>query len=436
MKSYNIIIAGAAGRDYFNFLQYFKDKPLYNVVCFTQAQIPGIEKRSFPKELSGYKHDIPFYLEEKIPELIKKFKIDYVYLCYSDLSHQEVMNKVSLILANGANFALLGTKDTYLVSKKPVISVTAVRTGSGKSRVSRRIATYLKNKGYNVIVVRHPMPYGDLRKEEIQKFYNYDDLFKANVTIEEREEYEQYVNNKIPIFAGVNYKKILDEAEKEADVILWDGGNNDWSFFKPNLNLVIVDPRRAGHELTYYPGQVNLRMADIILIHKMTGTTNENLKIVHENIKKVNKKSKVIEIDSVISVENSGQIKGKKVLLIGDGPTLTHGGMAYGIANAAAKEYHAREIVDAEKYALGSIKKVYKDFPHLKKILPAMGYSKKQIEELRNTILRAKCDLVIDGSPFDIKRLLKIDRKIINVDYDIEDKELKEVYNEINKILK
>jgi predicted GTPase len=226
------------------------------------------------------------------------------------------------VLANGANFALLGTKDTYLISKKPVISVTAVRTGSGKSRVSRRIATYLKNKGYNIIVVRHPMPYGDLRKEEIQKFYNYDDLFKANVTIEEREEYEQYVNNKIPIFAGVNYKKILDEAEKEADVILWDGGNNDFSFFKPDLNIVIVDPRRAGHELSYYPGQVNLRMADIILIHKMTGTTKENLKTVHKNIKEANKKAKVIEINPLVLVENPEEIKNKKVLLIGDGACL------------------------------------------------------------------------------------------------------------------
>ncbi|MEK6932851.1 MAG: GTPase [Nanoarchaeota archaeon] len=433
----NVIILGAAGRDYEDFLQYFKDNPEFNVVCFTQAQIPGIEKRSFPKQLAGklYKKDIPFYPEEKLPELIKKFKIDYVYLCYSDLSAQEVLNKASVVLANGANFALLGTKSTYLESKKPVISVTAVRTGCGKSRVSKRIALYLKNKNYKIVNIRHPMPYGDLRKQEVEKFYTEKDLVKYKATIEEREEYEQYVKNKVPIFAGVDYEKILREAEKEADVILWDGGNNDFSFVRPDLNIVIVDPRRAGHELSYYPGQVNLRMADIILIHKMSGTTKENLKLVHDNIKKANSKAKVIEINSVISVENPEEIRNKTALLIGDGPTLTHGGMAHGVADAIAEKYHLK-VIDAEKYAVGSIKQLYKKFTHLKKVLPAMGYSDLQIKELQETINKAKCDIVIDGSPANLKLFIKVNKPIYSSDYDIMDKELRYVYGEIDKILK
>ena len=433
----NVIIMGAAGRDYENFLVYFKDNPEFNVVCFTQAQIPGIEKRSFPKQLAGklYKKDIPFYPEEKLPELIKKFKIDYCYLCYSDLSAQEVLNKASVVLANGANFALLGTKSTYLESKKPVISVTAVRTGCGKSRVSKRIALYLKNKDYKIVNIRHPMPYGDLRKQEVEKFYTEGDLVKYKATIEEREEYEQYVKNDIPIFAGVDYEKILREAEKEADVILWDGGNNDFSFIKPDLNIVIVDPRRAGHELSYYPGQVNLRMADVILIHKMSGTTKENLKLVHENIKKANNKAKVIEINSVINVENPEKIKNKTALLIGDGPTLTHGGMAHGVADAIAEKYHLK-VIDAEKYAVGSIKQLYKKFTHLKKVLPAMGYSNLQIKELQETINKAKCDVVIDGSPANLKSFIKVNKPIYSSDYDIMDNELKYVYSEIDKIIK
>ena len=433
----NVILAGASGRDFHNFLTYFKDNPEFNVVCFTQAQIPGIEKRSFPKELAGknYKKDIPFFSEEKLPELIKKYKVDTVYLCYSDLSAQEVLDKASIVLSNGANFALLGTNATYLKSKKPVISVTAVRTGCGKSRVSRRIAMYLKNKGYKTVVIRHAMPYSNLLKERSQKFYTHEDFDKYNITIEEREEYEQYVKNNIPIFAGVDYKEILKEAEKEANVILFDGGNNDFSFIKPDLNIVLVDPRRTGHELTYYPGQVNLRMADIILIHKMKGTTKENLKVVHENIKKVNKKAGVFEINSVIMVENPEEIKNKTALLIGDGPTLTHGGMAYGVADKIAERYKLK-VIDAEKYAIGSIKQIYKKFPHLKKVLPAMGYSNKQIHELQETINRAECQIVVDGSPADLKRFIKINKPVYSADYDIFDKELKEVYKEVDKLLK
>jgi len=433
----NVIIIGAAGRDYFNFLIYFKDNPEFNVVCFTQAQIPGIEKRSFPKELAGklYRKNILFYPEEKLPELIKKYKVDYVYLSYSDLSAQEVLDKASIVLSSGANFALLGTNSTYLKSKKPVISVTAVRTGCGKSKISKRIAMYLKNNCYKVINLRHPMPYGNLLKEEVEKFYTEEDLNKYKATIEEREEYEQYINNKIPIFAGVDYEKILNEAEKEADVIIWDGGNNDLSFIKPDINIVLVDPRRAGHEISYYPGQVNLRMADIILIHKMSGTTQKNVEIVKDNIKLFNKKAKVIEITPVIVVENPEEIKGKTALLIGDGPTLTHGGMKYGVADYIAEKYKLK-IIDAEKYAVGSIKQLYKKFAHLKKVLPAMGYSKKQILELQETINKAKCDIVIDGSPSNLKNFIKTNKPIYTADYDILDKELKEVYNEVNKVLK
>lgn len=427
---------GAAGRDYHNFLTYFKNNPIFNVVAFTQTQIPGIEKRSFPKELAGklYKKDIPFFPESQLPKLIKKYNVDYVYLCYSDLSNQEVMDKASVVLANGANFALLGPRDTYIKSKKPAISVGAVRTGCGKSRVSRRIALYLKNKGRNVVVIRHAMPYGDLKKEKVQKFYSYEDLEKANVTIEEREEYEQYVRTNIPIFAGVDYKAILEEAEKEAGVILLDGGNNDFPFIKPDLHIVLTDPRRVGHELTYYPGQVNLRIADIVLIHKMMGTTKENLKQVHKNIKKVNKRAKVIEIKSVVTVEKPEEIKGKSALLLGDGPTLTHGGMAKGTAHVIADRYKLR-VVDAEKYAIGSIKELYKKFPHLKKILPAMGYGKKQIKDLEKTINRVKADIVIDGTPADIKRFIKVNKPFYYAGYDIQDDQLLEVYKRVNKII-
>ncbi|MBI2663352.1 GTPase [Candidatus Woesearchaeota archaeon] len=418
-----VIILGAAGRDYENFLTYFKNNPNYDVVAFTQAQIPGIEKRKFPKELAGrlYKKDIPFYPEEKLPELIKKLKVDEVVFSYSDVSHEYVMHLASISLANGADFVLLGPKSTMIKSKKPLISVCAVRTGSGKSQTSRKIGVILKNLGYKVVAIRHPMPYGNLIKQRIQRFANYGDLRKNNVTIEEREEYEPWINNDIVIYAGVDYKEILKEAEKEADVIIWDGGNNDLPFYYPDLHIVVLDPHRAGHELLYHPGEANFRMADVIIVNKIDTAKKEDIRMVLNNIKQINPKAKIIMAKSKVTADNPELIKNKNVLVVEDGPTLTHGGMTYGAGTVAAKKYRAKSIVDAERYAVNSIKGVYKRYRHLKKILPAMGYGNKQIKDLQDTINKVKCDVVIDGSPVNLKRLIKINKPIVNVSYELEE---------------
>lgn len=420
-KKINVIIMGAAGRDYHNFLVYFKDNPMYNVVAFTAAQIPGIANKIFPSSLAGksYPKGIKIYPEKELERLIKKYAGDIVCLSYSDLSHEDVMHKASIALANGANFLLLGPKDTLLKSKKPVVAITAVRTGCGKSQTARRIALYYKNAGKRVVVIRHPMPYGELAKQEVQRFATYDDLKRHNCTIEEREEYEPHLRNGMVVYAGVNYKKILNEAEKEADIIIWDGGNNDMPFIKPNLLITVVDPHRAGHELRYYPGEVNFRMAEVIIINKVDTAKKENIMIVKENIKKVNPKAIVLEAASPLKVTNSNLIKNKDVLVIEDGPTLTHGDMSYGSGTIAAEEYGCKSIIDAEKYAVGSIKGVYKKYKQLKRILPAMGYGKKQIKELQETINKAKCDIVIDGSPIDLKKLIKINKPIVNVSYEL-----------------
>ena len=431
MQEARVIIMGAAGRDFHVFLKYFKDSSLFRVVCFTQNQIPGIENRKFPKELAGrkYKQDIPFYPESKLKELIKKFKVDYVYLAYSDLSHQEVMEKASFVLSCGANFSLLGTRDTMIKSKKKLISITAVRTGCGKSQVSRKVADILKEKGRRVVAIRHPMPYGDLVKQKCQRFGSYDDLKKHKVTIEEREEYEPWIEKGIPIYAGVDYQEILNKAEKEAEVIIWDGGNNDFSFYHSDLNIVIVDPHRPGHELIYYPGFVNLLLADVIVINKIGTAPKKGIETVERNIKKYNSKAKVIKAKSLLKVDQSSLIKGKNVLIVEDGPTLTHGGMSYGAGSIAAEKFEAKSVVDAEKYAVGSIKNIYKRYKHLKKVLPAMGYSRRQILELEKTINKAKCDLVIDGTPVNLSKLIKIRKPIVTVDYYIEEvgKKLKDV---------
>lgn len=421
MKRLRVIIMGAAGRDYHNFLVFFKDNPLYKVVAFTASQIPGIANKIFPSKLAGksYPKGIKIYPERKLSQLIKKHRIDLVCLSYSDLSHEEVMHKASIALANRANFMLLGPEETSLKSKKAVVAVTAVRTGCGKSQTARKITLYYKKAGRKVVVVRHPMPYGDLTKQEAQRFATYDDLIKHNCTIEEREEYEPHLRNGIVVYAGINYKKILGEAEKEADIIIWDGGNNDTPFIKPNLLITVVDPHRAGHELSYYPGEINFRMADVIIINKVHTAKKENIQIIKENIKKANPKAVVIEAASPIKVTNPDLIKNKDVLVIEDGPTLTHGGMSYGSGTIAAKEHKCRSIVDGEKYAVGSIKHAYKEYKHLKKIVPALGYGKRQIKELQKTINKAKCDLVIDGSPIDIKKLIKINKPLVNASYEL-----------------
>ncbi len=422
---------GAGGRDFWNFLVYFKDNPEYEVVAFTAAQIPGIEKRRFPRELAGklYSKDILIYSEEDLPRLIRDKDIDYVYLCYSDLSHDDVMHKASIVLANGANFAMLGTSDTVIEAKVPVVAVCAVRTGSGKSQTARRVAEILKGVGKKVVVVRHPMPYGDLTKQVCQRFENLSDLDRYECTIEEREEYEAHIKNSTVVYAGVDYKKILEEAEKEADIILWDGGNNDMPFYMPDILIVVVDPHRAGHELRYYPGEVNFRKADVIVINKMDTAPKEGIKTIKENIRKTNPKATVVEAASPISVDNPTVIRNKSVLIIEDGPTLTHGGMRYGAGEIAAEQHNCR-IVDPRKYATGSIKGIYKKYPHLTNVLPAMGYSEEQVKELEKTINRADCDAVIIGTPIDLRKLIRINKPTVRVSYRLEEigrKKLKDV---------
>jgi len=428
---------GAGGRDFHNFLVYFKDNPTYEFVCFTAAQIPGIEKRKFPKELAGrlYKNDIPIYPEEKLSELIKKYKIDEVVLAYSDLSEHDVITKASIPLASGASFRLLGPNDTMLKSKKPVISICAVRTGAGKSQTSRRVADIVKSLGLKIVMVRHPMPYGVLKKQVVERFSSYKDLEKYKTTIEEREEYEPWIKKGITIYAGVDYEKILRQAEKEADVIGWDGGNNDFSFFRPDLQIVVADPHRPGHEISYYPGFVNFLMADVIIINKIDSASEENIEIVENNIKKYNPKAIVIKARSEISADKPELIKNKKALLVEDGPSITHGGMKFGAATVAAKKYGAKEIINAKKYAVGSIKETFEKYPHLEKELPAMGYSKRQIKDLQDTINKADCDVVIDGSPANLKKILKVNKPIVDISYELDEIDKNKLYNIIKKTL-
>lgn len=423
MKKIQTLIMGAAGRDFHNFNVCFRNNPQYEVVAFTATQIPGIAGRKYPKELAGkyYPKGIPIYPEEKLTELIKKFKVDEVVFSYSDVAHEEVMHKASTTLAAGAEFKLLGPKSTMLKSKKPVVAVCAVRTGAGKSPTSRKVCLLLKKKGYKVAVVRHPMPYGDLKKQICQRFASFKDLGKHNCTIEEREEYEPHIANGFVVYAGVDYEKILRKAEKEADIIVWDGGNNDFPFIKPDLLIVVADARRAGHEMKYHPGETNLRMADVIIINKVNRASPEDVKKIENNIKKTNPDAKMIHANLAITVEKPESIKNKKVLVVEDGPTLTHGELPTGAAFLAAKKYGAKEIIDPRKYVVGSIKDVYKKFTHLDKVLPAMGYGKRQIKELEQTINKANCDLVVIGTPIDLRRMLKTNKPTVRVKYELEE---------------
>ncbi len=417
-----VIILGAAGRDFHNFNTVYRDNPHYEVVAFTATQIPGISERRYPKELAGrlYPKGIPIYPEKILPKLIKKFKINQVVFSYSDVTHEYVMHKASLTLANGADFVLLGPNSTMIESSKPVISVTAVRTGSGKSQVTRKIARILKDSGKKVVVIRHPMPYGVLKRQIVERFAKYKDLEKYNATIEEQEEYEPHLNAGNIVYAGVDYEKILRKAEKEADIIIWDGGNNDFSFIKSNLYVVVVDPHRAGHELIYHPGETNLLLADIVIVNKVDSAKKEDVKKVVKNTKLSNPNAKIILANSAVTVDEPELIKGRRVLVVEDGPTLTHGGMRFGAGTVAAKKYNCR-IVDAKPYAIGSIKNVYKNYPHLSKELPAMGYSKKQMKELERTINAVKCDAVIDATPVTLPKLMKINKPIVQVNYELEE---------------
>lgn len=415
------IIMGAAGRDFHNFNVYFRDNPDYEVVAFTATQIPGIEGRPYPTELAGkrYPKGIPILPESDLTELVKKFKVDEVVFAYSDVPYQYVMEKSSIANAAGADFTLLGPQSTMLKSVKPVIAICAVRTGCGKSQTTRKVAEILKKMGKRIAVIRHPMPYGDLREQVVQRFETYADFEKHKCTIEEREEYEPHVECGNLVFAGVDYGKILKEAEKDADIILWDGGNNDFSFYTPDLLIVVADPHRPGDEMTYYPGGLNLRLADIVVINKVDTAKEENVRIVAENASKANPKAQVVLAESPVSVEEPQAIRGMRALVIDDGPTLTHGGMGIGAGLVAAQKFGAKEIIDAKKFAVGSILDTYKKYPHLEKILPAMGYGERQVGELQETINRSDAEVVVIGTPIDLAKLIKVNKKCVRVRYDL-----------------
>lgn len=421
MERTRVIIMGAAGRDFHNFNTYFRDNPAYDVVAFTAAQIPNIDERVYPGEVAGnlYPNGIPIYPEDLLPKLIKEFAVEQVIFAYSDISHIDLMHKASLVLAAGADFRLMGNSKIVLKSKVPVISVCAVRTGSGKSQTTRKICTILKSKGLKVVAVRHPMPYGDLKKQIVQRFASYDDLDLQECTIEEREEYEPLIDMGIIVYAGVDYARILQQASQDADVIVWDGGNNDLPFFKSDLHIVVADPHRAGHELTFHPGETNVRLADIVIINKVQTADRQDILKVRENVKILNPDVIIIEAASPISVEDPGLIRGKRVLVVEDGPTVTHGGMKYGAGMIAAEDFGAREIIDPRPYAVGSIRQTFMDYPHIGNFLPAMGYGKNQIKELEETINQADCDVVVSGTPVNLKRVMNVNKPLIRVKYEL-----------------
>lgn len=423
MTKDRVIVMGAAGRDFHNFNVYFRHNSLYEVAAFTATQIPNIDDRSYPPELSGplYPQGIPIYPETELTELIDELGINQVVFAYSDVSHEYVMDKASQVLAAGADFRLMGPETTMLKSKLPVISVCAVRTGAGKSQTSRRVADILRDLGKRVVTVRHPMPYGALADQICQRFSSYEDLDRHHTTIEEREEYEPHIDRGGVVYAGVDYEVILREAEKEADIILWDGGNNDLPFYRPDLHIVVADPHRAGHELSYYPGEANARMADVVVINKIDTADFASVNTVRHNIRTINPGAIIIEAASPISVDDPRQIHGKKVLVVEDGPTLTHGGMGYGAGTVAAKRLGAAEIVDPRPYAVGSIKEVYAKYKTIGPLLPAMGYGPQQVKELEETINSTPCDVVVVGTPIDLRRLVRISKPSVRVRYELQE---------------
>lgn len=415
----NVLIMGAAGRDFHNFNVYFRDNDEFDVKAFTATQIPNITERKYPFELAGklYPNGIQIYPEEELTKLINEFKIDVVCFSYSDVSHEYVMHKASEVIAEGADFWLLGYDKTAISSSKPVISVCAVRTGSGKSQTSRKIVKILSNMGKRVVSIRHPMPYGDLRDQIVQRFENISDFEKYKCTIEEMEEYEPYIKMGAIIYAGVDYEKILRQAETEADIILWDGGNNDLPFYKTDFHIVVADPLRPYHEVSYHPGEANIRMADVVIINKIESADLEDIITVRENIMQVNPKATILEAASPLIVDDPSKIKGKNVIVIEDGPTLTHGEMDIGAGFLAAKMFGASSIVDPKPYAVGSIKDAYEKFPNLDMVVPALGYSEKQLKELEETINNSEADTVIIGTPVDLRRLFTINKQTVKVDY-------------------
>jgi predicted GTPase len=423
MAKRKVLIMGAAGRDFHNFNTLYRDERSYEVVAFTATQIPDIDGRKYPAKLAGklYPNGIPIYSEDKLIDLIEKHQIDDVIFSYSDIPYSYVMDKAAWVNAAGANFVLLGTDNTMLDSKVPVIAVTAVRTGSGKSQTTRRVAEILQELGKKVVVIRHPMPYGNLVKQACQRFETLEDLVKHDCTIEEIEEYEPHINRGTIVYAGVDYEMILRKAEKEADIILWDGGNNDTSFYAPNLQITVVDPHRPGHELAYYPGQTNFVLADVIVINKIGTADPDDVEIVRENIAQFNPDAIVIDGASPVSVEDPSLIRDNRVLVVEDGPTLTHGEMQYGAGVVAARKFGASELVDPRPYLVGSLADTFEKYSGIGTLLPAMGYGGKQVKDLEKTINAADCDAVVIGTPIDLRRIVKIKHPTTRVTYDLQE---------------
>ena len=433
-----VIIMGAAGRDFHNFNTYFRGNENYEVVAFTATQIPDIEGRTYPPELSGelYPAGIPIRAEEELPALIKDEDVDIVVFGYSDVSNQYVMERSALVNAAGADFMLLGPASTMVEPVKPLISITAARTGSGKSQTTRRVCAILKARGKKVAVIRHPMPYGDLVKQEVQRFETYADLDLHDCTIEEREEYEPHIANGTIVYAGVDYEKILRQAESEADVVVWDGGNNDFSFYKPTVSIVVADPHRAGHELVYYPSGVNLRLADVVVINKVDTATLDDIQFIRENVVDHNPHATIIEAASPIQVDDPSIIRDKRVLVIEDGPTLTHGGMEYGAGVIAAQRFGAEELVDPRPYTVDSISATYRKYPKIGRLLPAMGYGEDQIRDLQETVDRTECDAVVIGTPIDLGRLLTFKVPATRIRYELQEIGLSNLDTVIDRMLK
>jgi predicted GTPase len=417
------LIMGAAGRDFHNFNTFFRGNRDYEVVAFTATQIPDIEGRLYPPELAGelYPSGIPIRAEEELVDLIKQHGVEQVIFAYSDVPHEYIMHKASMVNAAGADFRLMGTHYTQVKSTKPVVSVCAVRTGSGKSQTTRRVSLILRDMGYKVAAIRHPMPYGNLVRQEVQRFADYDDLDEHETTIEEREEYEPHIDNGVIIYAGVDYEKILRQAEQEADIILWDGGNNDFPFYVSDLQIVVADPHRPGHEFSYHPGETNVRLADVFVINKVDTADAENVIRVRESLRRLNPKAIQIEAASPLFVDDPEAIRGKRVLVVEDGPTLTHGEMAYGAGYVAARRFGAKEIVDPRPFAVKSIAATYQKYPKTGPILPAMGYGDAQMKDLEETINKSDVDMVVVGTPIDLTRVIKITKPYQRVRYELQE---------------
>ncbi|MFQ6604093.1 MAG: cyclic 2,3-diphosphoglycerate synthase [Fidelibacterota bacterium] len=423
MKKTNVLVMGAAGRDFHNFNVVYRNNENVNVVAFTATQIPDIDGRVYPPELAGslYPDGIKIYDEADLDTLIRDLNVDEVVFSYSDIAHEDVMHKASRVIASGAHFKVLGARPTQIKSTKPVIGIGAVRTGCGKSQTTRKVAEILKAAGKKVAAIRHPMPYGDLNKQRVQRFASLDDLKKHDCTIEEMEEYEPHINSGTIIYAGVDYEAILREAEKEADVILWDGGNNDMSFYHTDLYIVVVDPHRPGHELAYYPGETNLLMADVVVINKIDSADAEDVDEVRWNVRETNPGARIIEAASPIAVENAELIYGKRALVVEDGPTLTHGEMQYGAGMVAAEKFGAEDVVDPRSFTVGTITETFEKYPDIGELLPAMGYGEQQMKDLETTIAQTDCDVVIIGTPIDLRRVIEIKQPSVRVTYDLQE---------------